>query len=528
MLYTPIGGYTGSSTRTELAAAILALAAHGPVHIGTDSQVFHDKAIAILSNLRKGKKQKKSWQLVSDGDLWQHFEQAAIAKGCKAIRITKVKGHVKQSQVEEGLYRQVDKTGNDKADKAADVATSMHGKDMVNVASLFQRRHKKYCDFMIKVAKHIIEGYLIHRKLVDRQQASNQSKDTAVAYNAVLRQTPANSAKEVQKLQLQGGIQGYKSFSNKHKESVAIWDFVNGLKYRQVDCQAHATSWLELYIIYRVIGYPKPIPDRPSKARARATIQMQLTEFKKVVRGIVERAAKDEDSKSAIKPCKITHQRFISLGLAGKHAAINCSIEVDDDVMKAVEGQLIKLGHLISAKQIRNFQEGSLKLKPSMPNLKGRAGWDSNIQPIKQATWSKICNLQATGHAKRALDPICLQCPKCKASTISANAAFQSEDLDKVCKCATCKRNSKSNDWLCSCNAKWHLCNMHSHIVRQSSKKPPKSESIPRPKRQIGPLNFEQLQEIDTKRMRKSNGHLIPLSGNILSAKLRERFAHLL
>ncbi len=37
MLYTPIKGYTGSSTRTELAAAIIALVANGPVHIGIDS-----------------------------------------------------------------------------------------------------------------------------------------------------------------------------------------------------------------------------------------------------------------------------------------------------------------------------------------------------------------------------------------------------------------------------------------------------------------------------------------------------------
>ncbi len=43
MLYTPIGGYTGSSTHTELTAAIIALVANGPVHIGTDSQAFMDK-----------------------------------------------------------------------------------------------------------------------------------------------------------------------------------------------------------------------------------------------------------------------------------------------------------------------------------------------------------------------------------------------------------------------------------------------------------------------------------------------------
>jgi hypothetical protein len=528
MIYTPIGGYAGSSTRTELAAAILALAANGPVHIGTDSQAFHDRAIRILSNLRKGKKQKGKWQLVSDGDLWQHFEQAASAKGGKAIRISKVKGHVKQAQVDRGLYRQVDKVGNDKADEAADVATSMHGKELVSIADIFHKRHKQYGAFMTKVAKHIIEAYLIHRTLVDKQQASKQSSKATVKFQTVQVQSPANSSKEARSFQLQGAIKGYKAYSNKHKSGNAIWGFVKDLRYREADNQYHATSWLELYLIYRVMGYPKPIADKLRKSRARATIHMQLNEFKNVFRGIVDRAAKDECSKNALKPYKVTHQRFLSLGLAGKHAAISCSIEVDQDVMCTVEWQLIKLGHMISGKQIKQFQDGILQLKPAMPNLKGRAGWDSNIKSIRTATWDKDCNKQAQDNSKRALEPICLQCPSCKASTLSTHAAFQSEDLDRICKCVSCKQSNKSNDWLCSCHVKWHLCNKHNQIAMQICKKPPKCEPIARPKRQVGPLTNEQLQEIDTKRMRKSNGHLIPISANILSAKLRERFAHLL
>ena len=43
-LRTAIGGFGGSSTRCEIAACILALAAPGPVHIGTDSKATMDKA----------------------------------------------------------------------------------------------------------------------------------------------------------------------------------------------------------------------------------------------------------------------------------------------------------------------------------------------------------------------------------------------------------------------------------------------------------------------------------------------------
>ncbi len=62
MLYTPLGGYSGSSTRTELAAAIIALMANGPIHIGIDSQAFLDKASWILGYLKANKKHKVNWR----------------------------------------------------------------------------------------------------------------------------------------------------------------------------------------------------------------------------------------------------------------------------------------------------------------------------------------------------------------------------------------------------------------------------------------------------------------------------------
>ena len=82
-LCTPIGGYAGSSTRTELAAGILAISAHGPVHIGSDSQVFVDGANQILSDLGQGIETHPNWKLTADGDLWEHFYIAA--KGSKGI-----------------------------------------------------------------------------------------------------------------------------------------------------------------------------------------------------------------------------------------------------------------------------------------------------------------------------------------------------------------------------------------------------------------------------------------------------------
>ena len=61
-LWGTLTGHCGSSTRSELAAAIIALVAPGPIHIGTDSQAMMDtmeKLIAWHAN----KQRKSKWPL---------------------------------------------------------------------------------------------------------------------------------------------------------------------------------------------------------------------------------------------------------------------------------------------------------------------------------------------------------------------------------------------------------------------------------------------------------------------------------
>ena len=57
-LFIAIGGYAGNSTRTEIAAGILAIIAWGSVHIGSDSEVFDNKAKEILKDIQRGKLSK--------------------------------------------------------------------------------------------------------------------------------------------------------------------------------------------------------------------------------------------------------------------------------------------------------------------------------------------------------------------------------------------------------------------------------------------------------------------------------------
>ena len=234
-----------------------------------------------------------------------------------------------------------------------------------------------------------------------------------------------------------------------------------------------------------------------------------------------------------IKPYKVTHDKFTNLGIKGKQPAISCAVVVDQEVAKLLEHNLITLGHRMSAMKIQDFREHKITLTPVVPNLKGKAGWDSSIkaqdssrQPraVKQCKASKL----SEKGCKRELEHATFQCPQCNERTACTNASIQLHDLDKVYKCKSCKAKVKIRDWMCPCLNRWHLCVIHKSCCSYEGKrKPPCSMPSQCPKRMLGPLSREQLQEIDNKRMRKSNMHILPPAPNILSANLRDRFAHL-
>jgi len=133
-LFTAIGGYAGSSTRTELAAGILAISAHGPTNIGSDSEVFVNKAKILLQDIRSGHVCKYTGKLMSDGDLWEHFARAALAKSPDAIRLTWTKGHATDWHIQQGITSVEDKEGNDQADRVADMGVKVHGNNIYELA----------------------------------------------------------------------------------------------------------------------------------------------------------------------------------------------------------------------------------------------------------------------------------------------------------------------------------------------------------------------------------------------------------
>ena len=78
------------------------------------------------SKAQASKQQLKSLKLSRDGDVWEAFENAVKMKTPSAIKITKVKAHATEQDLQDKKISQRDYEGNDKADKNADTGVQMN------------------------------------------------------------------------------------------------------------------------------------------------------------------------------------------------------------------------------------------------------------------------------------------------------------------------------------------------------------------------------------------------------------------
>ena len=115
---------------------------------------------------------KKIWGLQGDGDLWQQFWQLVRARGANTVKVTKVKGHATEQQVEEGKVRTEDKEGNDNADQAADQGVNQHARGLRGMVEWIQQRQKKYIEVMSEIQAMIIEV------LKEQEEKAKEEKKT--------------------------------------------------------------------------------------------------------------------------------------------------------------------------------------------------------------------------------------------------------------------------------------------------------------------------------------------------------------
>ena len=115
--FLPVPGALQTVQRAEFWGAILAMQAYWPCHLGIDNlNVARNIGCLLDSDCLA-----KPLPLVKDGDLVALVQFLIRTRGRETVRVTKVKGHAKDDDVQHGRVRLVDQQGNVEADVAADL-----------------------------------------------------------------------------------------------------------------------------------------------------------------------------------------------------------------------------------------------------------------------------------------------------------------------------------------------------------------------------------------------------------------------
>jgi ribonuclease HI len=459
-LCTSIGGYAGSSTRTELAAGILAVCSHGPVHIGSDSLAFVTKANLLLQLLQQGHKPHKNWLLASDGDLWHQFQRVATAKGPASIKITWVKGHATEQHVQEGITTEAKRAGNNEADTMADKGTKLHGENVTYFADSFSNRHKWYSLLYFKITKHITEAYMIHRELTRIREAklleSTGSDSTQVTYTPLWYPDASNSSSFI----FQACITQHAKTTKANPRIKNIQDFMQQLDIVKIGEGQRGITWIELYILYRIYEYEKPLSDPKGKAAARTPIDRQFDYFKTLFRKVAERVVDKQDMHDVFKPASPLGQNLLGVGIEGRHAALNFNITIPKDLQDEIALRLVALG-CSKKRDCRNFLHKELKLKPAALTLRAKVPWDADIpkQQPQAAPKAVIC-VKASSQPD-AIDMHIITCPKCGNQGPVGKYTICYNKLDHTINCRMCHKSSESRHWKCNCSVPWFTCRKH-------------------------------------------------------------------
>ena len=114
--FLPVPGVMQTVQCAEFWGAIIAMQAYWPCHLGIDNL----NVARTLGRLLDHDSLVKPMPLVKDGDLFALVQNMIRTRGRETVRVTKVKGHAEDVDVQQGRVRLEDQQGNAEADTAAD------------------------------------------------------------------------------------------------------------------------------------------------------------------------------------------------------------------------------------------------------------------------------------------------------------------------------------------------------------------------------------------------------------------------
>ena len=97
-----------NSTRMGPTAAIIATYASRPITIAIDNQAVGE-GFKRIKRIKDGRDKPTRWINKPDGDLWQFWEKAIIARGVEAINVKWIPGHQTQQDEDNSKISKYDR-----------------------------------------------------------------------------------------------------------------------------------------------------------------------------------------------------------------------------------------------------------------------------------------------------------------------------------------------------------------------------------------------------------------------------------
>ena len=283
-----------------------------------------------------------------------------------------------------------------------------------------------YQRFMRYLSQHIVEAYYIHRLFMNRYEEEEKQRQKHLDKKKPYHKLQYAHPSETKRLQNNSCVTNYTRYQKSNPNANNIQSFLANLQVVEGSDHMRHITWLELYIVYRITVFLKPIPDKLSKASARASAVKRGDEFKRQTAAVAKRTLHNNNQLDLFKPASAKNGALIGVGIVGKHPSPSFNIALSEEEIQTLAICLFKVNRTISHKNAIEHHKGNINLEPHELNLKGRAEWDARI-PILKDHQQKALSWQSIPGV--SVKPKCITfytCPsqQCRTMQISIRRGF--------------------------------------------------------------------------------------------------------
>ena len=150
--FLPVPGVLQTVQRAEFWGAVVALQAYWPCHLGTGNL----NVVRSIGRLLDADCLAKPLPLIKDGDLVALVRYMIRTRCRDTVRVTKVKGHAKDDDVQHGRVRLIDQQGNVEADLAADLGRRHQSEVLINARRILLQARSYWYPIMADLHRFMI------------------------------------------------------------------------------------------------------------------------------------------------------------------------------------------------------------------------------------------------------------------------------------------------------------------------------------------------------------------------------------